>query len=30
VTVLGSLVGGVLLLGCYTVKKTLLNNDAGS
>lgn len=29
-TVLGGLVGGVVLLASYTVKKTLLNNESGS
>lgn len=30
VFVLGGLVGGVVVLASYTVKKTLLNNEAGS
>jgi hypothetical protein len=30
VLVLGGLVGGVVVLASYTVKKTLLNNEAGS
>jgi hypothetical protein len=28
--VLGGLVGGVIVLAAYTIKKTLLNNEAGS
>lgn len=30
VMVLGGLVTGVVVLGTYTIKKTLLNNEAGS
>lgn len=29
-TVLGGLIGGVVVLASYTFKKTLLNNESGS